>query len=169
MIKQERTSTGRLLCIALILNVATLVVGVAAGAASEPWRHLWSIVLVALPWVAVALVARYKPVYHFGEEQIGRQGDLTLPLLVPGIILTHGWVKDFEPLNWKPAVLLAVILAFALTFAATRVERELSKATIYIFAVATFAYGYGAGMILDAGLDRSTPQIYPVKIGRAHV
>ena len=54
--------------------------------------------------------------------------DLTLLLLTPGIFLTAGWLRDFEPLNWKQAVLLAVILAFALTFAATRVERELSKA-----------------------------------------
>ncbi len=90
--------------------------------------------------------------------------DLTLLLLTPGIFLTAGWLRDFEPLNWKQAVLLAVILAFALTFAATRVERELSKAAIYILAVAAFAYGYCAGMILDAGLDRSTPQIYPVTV-----
>ncbi len=127
--------------------------------------------LVALPWVAIAAVARFQPLYRFGGRSTDRHLDLTSPLILPGFILTWRAVSELETLDWKGPAMLASAIGLLLTGAAARVDPWFQKQrwALLVSGLMTCLYGYGAGMELNALADRSAPRVYPVVVAAKHV
>jgi hypothetical protein len=112
--------------------------------------------LVALPWVAIGTVARFQPLYRFGGRSTDRHLDLTLPLILPGFILTVHAMSEIETLDWKGPAMLAFAGGALLTGAAGRVDPWFQKQRwiVLVAGLITCLYGVGAGLKLNALADR---------------
>jgi len=121
---------------------------------------------VALPWVAVALVARFQPFYRFGGPKKSPLPDLSLPLMIPGFLLTLQVLNSMSPVGWRPTFALSMVFGFALAAATMRVDPWLRKhrGSAALLTLFCLVYGYGAGLEVNALLDRSPPMTYPVVV-----
>jgi hypothetical protein len=152
------------------VNGAAIAFSAAGFLLPDP-DYLVFAVLVALPWVAIGAVARFQPLYRFGGRATDRHLDLTLPLILPGFILTLRAVSEVETLDWKGPAMLACAAGLLVTGAAARVDPWFRKQrwVVLLSSLMTCLYGYGAGLELNALADRSAPLVYPVVVAAKHV
>jgi hypothetical protein len=143
----------------------------AAGFLLPDPDHLVFAALVALPWVAIGTVARFQPLCRFGGRSTDRHLDLTLPLILPGFILTLRAVSEVETLDLKGPAMLAFAGGLLLTGAVARVDPWFQKQrwVVLVAGLITCLYGYGAGLELNALADGSAPRVYPVVVAAKHV
>jgi hypothetical protein len=159
----------RLRSLAKWLNGAGVTLGIAALFLPD-YEHLLTGTLIALPWVAVWLVARFQPLYRFGGRPNDAHPDLTAILMLPGLLLMARMATEFKTLEWKPLVMLACAGSLLLTGAALKVDpwfrqQRLSALLLGIFAC---AYGWGAGLEINVLADATTPSIYPTQVLGKH-
>jgi len=121
---------------------------------------------IALPWIAVILVARFKPFYRFGGPNDSPLPDLSLPLFIPGLVLTLAAMVSISTVDWYAPLALSLLGALILTGVATLVDPWLRKhrATAILLILFCCGYGYGAGLEINALLDHSIPTSYPVTV-----
>jgi hypothetical protein len=129
---------------------------------SDPF-HVAFAGLVALPWVAIVLVALFQPLYRFGVRGGDQHPDLTPALIVSGIILMLRALSAFQTLDWRGPLMLACVGGLALAGAAARVDPWFRKRRweVLLLGLITCSYGYGAGLELNALADRSVPRVFP--------
>jgi len=152
------------------LTVATYAMGFGSFLLSDPDHVLtWS--LLALPWVGILLVAKFAPFYRFGGPRNSPLPDLSLALIGPGLFLALGALRSIAPVGWEGPLLISVLGSFMLVGAAFWRDPWLQKhhGTTVLLAVICCSYGYGAGMQVNALLDRSTPKSYRVIVTAKHV
>jgi hypothetical protein len=144
----------------------------AAGSLLPDPDHLVFTGLLALPWIAIVLVARFQPLYRFGGGSSNdRHLDLTAPLILPGFILTLRAVfHDIETLDWKGPAMLAFAGGLLLTGAAVQIDPWFRKQrwSVLLCGLMICLYGYGAGLELNAIADRSAPQVFQVVVLAKH-
>jgi hypothetical protein len=133
--------------------------------------HVLTWTAVGLPWVAIVLVARFQPFYRFGGPNKSPLPDLSLALMVPGFVLALEALTSMSPVGWPPTFELSLVFCFALCGAAMLADPWLRKhrVTVLLLAVLCSGYGYGAGLEVNALLDRSTPINYRVAVLSKHV
>ncbi|HZO20855.1 MAG TPA: hypothetical protein VFB37_00035 [Steroidobacteraceae bacterium] len=152
------------------LNTVTiiLVITVLAISDTRPWLL---VVLALLPWIAIALVARFQPIYRFGARRGDPHPDLTLPLMVPGLVMVLPVLSSLHTLDWKAPLAIAGVLGIALAGAAALVDPWFRQHRWNVLLVAVFAcaYGYAVGMEINAHADPTDPRIYPVHVLTKHV
>jgi hypothetical protein len=144
---------------------------VAAGFLLPDPTHLLFASLAALPWIAIVLVAKLQPLYGFASGRNDERVDLTIPLILPGLVATLQAVSSFNTLEWQGPLMLAFAGGAALTGAAARIDPSLGRQRwgVPLIGLFTCAYGYGTGLQLDVLADRSTPREYQVKVVEKHV
>ena len=152
------------------LTVAAYALGFGSFLLSDPDHVLtWS--LLALPWVGILLVAKFAPFYRFGGPRNSPLPDLTLALIGPGLFLALGAMRSIAPVGWEGPLRISVLGSFILVGTAFWRDPWLQKhhGTTVLLALICCSYGYGAGMQVNALLDRSTPKSYRVIVTAKHV
>ncbi|HEY3786488.1 MAG TPA: hypothetical protein VGL55_14525 [Steroidobacteraceae bacterium] len=167
---QRARRIARLRQLATGLNAATVALVIAVLVVSDSYPLLLAL-LAVLPWIAIGLVARFQPFYRFGVRRGAPHPDLTLPLMVPGLLMVLPVLASIHTLSWKAPVLVAVAGGIALAGIAARVDPWFRQHRWNVLLVGLFAcaYGYGAGMELNARADPTDPRIYPVRVLTKHV
>lgn len=130
------------------------------------YHHLAIGILIALPWIAIWLVARFQPLYRFGAKRNDAHPDMTLGLMTPGLILMVRALLDAHTLDWTGPLTLAVAGGLPLTCAALRVDPWFRRqgATAILTCIFTLAYGFGAGFEIDVLADSTKPSIYATQV-----
>lgn len=155
----------RLKLLAKCLNGVTITVGIAAFVLPD-YHHLVTATLIALPWVAVYLVARFQPLYRFGTRRNDAHPDLTGVLMIPGLLLMARALADAHAFDWLGPLVLAFGGGLALSGAALRVDPwfRQQRWTAILTCVFIFAYGFGAGFEIDVLADSTKPSIYTTQV-----
>lgn len=152
--------------------LSRITFGLAIGAYLLPDPHhvlVW--ICIALPWGAVALVRQFQPFYRLGGPKNSPLPDLSLPFFMPGVVLSLLALMSMSSVGWQPTFELSLVFFVALVAAAMLVDPWLRKHRVaaLLLAVLCSGYGYGAGLEVNALLDRSTPINYPVAVLSKHV
>jgi hypothetical protein len=160
----------RLRHVARGLNLSVYVFGLASLLIPDP-DHVLTWVMVALPWCTILLVAYFKPYYRFGGPRNSPLPDLTLALITPGLFLTLRALQGIAPVGWEGSLLLTVLGSAALVGVAFWFDPWLKqhRGTAVLLMILGCGYGYGAGMIINALLDESTPRTYQVLVTAKHI
>lgn len=147
------------------LNWVVYAVGIASFFISDP-QHLFTWTMVALPWTGILLVAAFRPYYRFGGPRNSPLPDLSLVLIIPGALLTLRVLQSIAPIGWQGPLWLTSIGSLILVGAALWVDPWLRRhrGTTILLVFVCCGYGYGAGLELNALLDRSASQAYQVKV-----
>lgn len=159
----SRRHSRRLKAVAKYLNGGTVVLGIAAFVLPD-YHHLATTLLIALPWVAVWLVARLQPLYRFSGKR--NHPNLVLPLFLPGLLLTAQALTEAHTFDVSGPLILACCGGLALTAAALRADpgfRQQRWTTILI-CVFLLSYGFGAGLEIDMLADSSPATIYHTQV-----
>jgi hypothetical protein len=145
------------------LNLVVYGVGLAGFLIRDP-DHVLTWALVALPWVAILLVAHFAPYYRFGGPKNSPLPDLSLVLIIPGLFLALRALPGIAPVGWQGPLLLTVCGSAMLVGPALWCDPWLKRhrGTAVLLLILCCGYGYGAGIQVNALLDRSTPQKYRV-------
>jgi hypothetical protein len=156
---------ARLRHLGAVLNGATIVLLLGSLVLAD-CGYLLLATLAALPWVAIALVALFQPLYRFAGSRNDERVDLTLPLILPGLALTVHAVSTINTVGWQGPLLLACGGGVALTAVAARIDPWFRQQRLGFLLVGVFAcvYGYGAGLEINALADRSVAQVHRVKV-----
>jgi hypothetical protein len=134
-------------------------------------------VLLALPWIAIWIMARAPGIYGFNQPRGRGQPDLTSLLIAPGFLLMLRTLKDIEILDWQALLLWAVLITCAVigTLVWTVPAARQKPAGVLIVLLLMLSYGYGAGATVNALLDRTPPTNYKAQVygkyvtgGRSH-
>ena len=155
----------RLRLVAKWINGATFVVCIAALGLPD-YGHVVTGTLLALPWVAVWMVSRFQPLYRFGAKRNDTHPDLTAPLMIPGLVLAVRAMTDVHTLDWQAPLMLACVGGIALGGSALRVDpwfRQQHWAAL-LMGLFICAYGYGAGLELNALADSTLPNVYATQV-----
>jgi hypothetical protein len=158
----RRTASG--------LNFAVYGLGLISFLIRDPHHVLtWS--MVALPWVAILLVANFAPFYRFGGPRNSPLPDLSLVLIIPGLFLMLHALQWIAPIGWDGPLLLTVCgsaILVGLGFWCDPWLRKYRGLTLLLLILCC-GYGYGAGLQVNALLDRSTPKTYRVIVTGKYV
>lgn len=135
-----------------------------------------AVALVVLPWIALGIAARSKPLYRFvmmrkrGAPSGEPQPDLAGPLLLPAFFLAATvWnnASSIAVLQSRPLLLLGCIVGCVLFAAVARLDptcwQRLPAAPLVILAAACI-YGYGACGTLNRLADGSVGTVYPAQV-----
>ena len=152
------------------LNLTVYGLGLASFFIRDPY-HVMTWAMVALPWVAILLVANFAPYYRFGGPRNSPLPDLSLALVIPGLFLTLSALQRIAPIGWKGPLSLTVFGSAILAGLALWCDPWLKKrrGTVALLLILCCGYGYGGGMQVNALLDPSTPQSYRVIVTAKHV
>ena len=133
--------------------------------------HVLTWMMVALPWVVILLVAHFAPFYRFGGPRNSPLPDLSLALIIPGLFLALSALRRFAPIGWEGPLILTVFGSALLIGLAFWCDPWLKKhrGTAVLLLILGCSYGYGAGVQVNALLDRSTPQAFRVLVTEKHV
>jgi len=164
-VEERQRQIARLRHLATALNGVAIVLLLGTLVLADPGYPLLAAV-AALPWVAIALVARFQPLYRFAGTRNDERVDLTLPLILPGLALTVHAVSAVNTVGWQGPLLLAGAGGLALTALAGRIDPWLRQQRWAVLLVGVFAcvYGYGAALEVNSLADRSAAQVYRVKV-----
>jgi hypothetical protein len=152
------------------LNLAVYGLGLASFFLRDP-NHVLMWAMIALPWVAILLVAKFAPYYRFGGPRNSPLPDLSLVLIIPGAFLTLHALQGIAPVGWEGPLFLTVVGSAILVGLAFWCDPWLKQhqGTAVLLLILCCGYGYGAGLEVNALLDRSTPQTHRVIITAKHV
>ena len=169
-LKQHGIAELTLRRVASALNFAAYGLGFASFFVRD-LNHALTWALIALPWVAILLVAKFAPFYRFGGPRNGPLPDLSLALIGPGLFLMLGVLQSVVPVGWQGPSLLAVLGSALLVGVAFWRDPWLKthRGATLLLLLLCCSYGYGAGMQVDALLDGSAPQTYRVHVTAKHV
>jgi hypothetical protein len=147
------------------LNLAVYGLGLASFFIRDPY-HVLTWAMVALPWVAVLLVAYFAPYYRFGGPRNSPLPDLSLVLILPGAFLTLHALQGIAPVGWEGPLFLTVFGSGIVVGLAFWRDPWLKKhrGTVALLLILCCGYGYGAGMQVNALLDRSVPRPFRVVV-----
>jgi hypothetical protein len=152
------------------LNFAVYGLGLASFLMRDP-DHVLTWAMIALPWVAILLVAKFAPYYRFGGPRNSPLPDLSLVLIIPGLFLILHALQRIAPIGWRGPLLLTLSGSAILAGVAFWCDPWLKKhrGTTVLLLILCCGYGYGAGMQLNALLDRSTLETYRVIVVSKYV
>jgi len=125
--------------------------------------------LIALPWITLCAVWLRRPNLTVGSK---RETDVSLGIVGPGVALAYISLQgDIDAVGLVGPALMGLIGTILMTFAVVRISPDPMRghASLLVLVVTAAAYGYGAGMQIDAQLDSSPPTTYAVRVLDKHV
>jgi hypothetical protein len=129
------------------------------------------LLLAALPWVAVWIMARSPGLYTINAPRGSGRPDLTILLISPGFLLTFRALQDVQILDWHGVLVGAGLVAMGLMgsvlWAVPAIRQKLGIAALTLALV--LAYGYGVVALGNAVLDRSSGASYTTTVYAKHV
>lgn len=166
--RQQTLSTAR--SVARIATWANTGLIVWAFLYPHPYELL-ILVLAALPWVAVWIMAQSPGLYTFNAPRGSARPDLTILLISPGFLLALRALLDVQVLDWQRLSLWAVLVAMALISSVVWVIPSARQrlGMVVLTLVLLMAYGYGVTSLGNAMLDHSSGSTYPTTVYSKHV
>jgi hypothetical protein len=151
--------------IAIWLYRGVYGLGIAIFLVPDPY-HVLTWIAVAMPWLAIGAVAKFRPFYRFGGPKNGPLPDLSLLLIIPGAFLALRVLGSMSTVDWHSALALTLLGGLATIGAAFYVDPWLRKhlVTTAFLGMLCCGYGYGAGLEVNALLDHSPPTSYRVTV-----
>jgi hypothetical protein len=148
-----------------LLSGATLALGGWAWFYPVPYRLVVSL-LVLLPWVGLAIVARSSGLFRIDEKRNDPHPSVGVPFMLPGFVLTLRVIRDMNFVEWSGPLYVSAALAVLLAIAAVMADHSLKNrlGIVILLFVLSMSYGFGAGMEGNALLDHSKPSVYPTQI-----
>lgn len=124
------------------------------------------IVLVLLPWLAVATVARSHGLYTFAQDRGDVRPNMLFPYILPGIALTTRVLLEVKLIDWRVPLYLTLGVASVLAAAALMAGRPMKYPRVMALALFVIAlpYGFGASIQANFQLDRSEPQQFRARV-----
>lgn len=144
-----------------------IAIALAVGSFLLPdYHHLMIGILIAVPWIAIWLVARFQPLYRFGGRRNDAHPDLTSALMIPGLLLMVRALADAHTLAWSGPLTLAVAGGLPVSAAALAVDPWFRRQRLVaiLTCIFTLAYGFGAGLEIDVLADSTNPTIYITQV-----
>ena len=131
----------------------------------EPY-WLAIVLLIILPWLAVAITMRSGGLFRIDAKKNDPHPTVAIPFIMPGFILMLRAVSDVNLLEWRTVTYVSLLLAFALAAAAIAADHSLKrqKGTMLTIILLTIAYGYGATMEANTIFDRSDTAVFSAQI-----
>jgi hypothetical protein len=126
-------------------------------------------VLLLLPWLFVALMARHPGLYDINGTASPGRPNLAAALIPAAIILALRAFRDVHILEWHGLLPWAIGTAVLLGVSIYSVNRTASRkwSTAFTILLVSAAYGFGAATSADAWLDRSAPAKFrPAVLGK---
>lgn len=127
--------------------------------------------LISWPWLALALVACRAGVFTVYDRR-GQHNpiELGLAFALPGLTLTLLAVVYLHVVRWQDSVALTIAFTLLLWFPAMKADAVVRKrrGRIVGLLVVCAPYGYGAGMEVNALLDRSPAMTYSAHVTDKH-
>jgi hypothetical protein len=153
----------RIVSIALALNLIAVVTAYAAYADWVSRRSL-VLLLVVFPWITLLLVRIFRPALYLNREL--KMTNVTLAVVGPGLALLYLSLSDSTPIHWlKPTILTilgAVSLIMGVVFANPAAKPR--GHALVVLAALCCAYGYGAGLQINALFDSGIAKSYPIRV-----
>lgn len=138
----------------------------------DPVPYLLPVLLMlALPWVAIWVTEHYKGVVVINEKKRDPRPGAGLAFMWPCLLLVPQALSRMHLLEWKRPLLLGLLVAGVLTFAAWDADVSVRRqpwSALILFLI-SLAYGYGATMETNAMFDRSRTQWYQPMIVSKHI
>jgi hypothetical protein len=124
-----------------------------------------------LPWGAILLVARSGGLYRLDARRNEVRPNVAAGLYMPGFVLLLRAVDDVGVLDWQRTLIYGVLAAVVLCWAALMSDATLRthRASVLALFALSCAYGYGAVVLGNAGLDRAPGTEYRVAVLGRHV
>jgi hypothetical protein len=157
-------------------RIARLAIWVNAGLVA--WTFLYPhpyqaliFILIALPWIAIWIMAQAPGIYAFNGPRGSGRPDLTVLLIAPGFLLTLRALQDVQILDWQRLMLWAILVTLALivTVVWTLPAAREKPGSVLITLLLLLSYGYGASALENASLDRSPATSYSTQVYGKHV
>lgn len=128
-------------------------------------------VLIPWPWLALALVAGWPEVFTvYDLRSYQKRIELGLAFVFPGLALAMRAVLDLHVVRWQEPLALTIVFTLLLWFPAMKADAVVRNRRGRIVGLIGICavYGYGAGMELNALLDRSPAVTYSVHVTDKH-
>jgi hypothetical protein len=165
------TPDDRIATLAAARRKAQILNGILAASALWAFfypRPYWLAVtlLASLPWIAVVITARSHGLFRIDQQRNDPHPSVGFAFIMPGFILALRAIVDLHILRWQEGLWLAggigLLLWVAALMSDATLRAKISTAAVLFFLVP--AYGYGAGTLANALLDKSPAQIYSAMV-----
>lgn len=167
--QERQTGLAKARRLAQVLSITGLLSMFWAILFPAPYR-LMVLVLVALPWFALLMLRRYKGVFRIDHRRNDPHPNVALALICPGMGLLMRTITDYHFVGWQRPAMWAVGTSAVMCAIAAKLDPSVKlKGTIYAFFFLLLAYGFGAGMEMDALLDRSEGTPYETRVMSQYV
>jgi hypothetical protein len=150
-------------------NAATWAAAIWAFVYPQPYEAAL-LVVALLPWAAIVVAARGHGLYRLDARRNEVRPNLAIAMYVPGFALLLRAVEDVGVLDWKLALMYAVLATFIIFLAAVRSDPTLLERrslAIGLFCIMG-SYGYGAVALGNSELDSAAGQDYRVQVLAMH-
>jgi len=126
-------------------------------------QRLLVILLIGLPWMIFLLVISLR---KYCAIDLASKSDVKQALLLDGPMLCLLAIFDFSSAAWLGPLVMVILGAGFLVLGAANSAPALfaGRRQLATFAIVFGAYGYGAGMEINALLDSRSPKTYPVEV-----
>lgn len=125
-------------------------------------------ILVCLPLIAIAAIARWKNVYNIEKRASGSRPNLAFPLILPSLILALRTLHDVYLLHWQSLLPPAAIVTAFIAPLLSRANWSKRKAVVPILTLYSllFFFPYTCAALAQANiiLDGSTPERYHTSV-----
>ncbi|HTI11415.1 MAG TPA: hypothetical protein VL832_22735 [Puia sp.] len=151
------------------VNIAATGLALWSFAYPRPYQYV-AILLLAAPWVGIALTWYFKGLMRFDTKKSSPYPSVTALIFVSAGCLLLRAMLDFDlydhKMIWLPVISLAGILSFLCFMVCRKALTEgQNKMTAPVFMfIVSFIYTYGALVMTNCYHDRSVSQVFRVEI-----
>jgi len=157
-------------------RVATFLTVVACATGAWGWFYpqpywLLVVLLVLLPWIAVAITMHSGGLFRIDSKKNDPHPTVAVPFLLPGCVLALRAINDVNLLGWRAATYASFFVGFVLAATAIIADRSLrtQKGAMVGILLLSIFYGYGASVETNTILDRSATTVFSAQVVRKEV
>jgi len=149
------------------------IVGVLAGGWTLflPRPYAYAIMAsIIMPIIALVIMMNFRGLIRLNQKQGSAFPYVTYAVFAPGLALALRAMLDFNIFDYSRIWIPAVVIGVAYVVIANVVSKEfglksaMDYFTIVVLTTITFAYGYGAVVVVNCLFDKSVPQVFHAKV-----
>jgi hypothetical protein len=127
-------------------------------------------VLFLCPIVGIALAVRSKGLIQINQRRGDKRPSVASVVIMPAVVLAFRAFADFHLVDWKPALIVALIGGVLLALCIARADESARKwtALLLFMVVAAVPYAYGAVVEADVLFDKNQSQRFESQILGKH-
>ena len=132
---------------------------------------LFVVLLAMLPLVVILLMITSRGIYQVEGRRNDARPNLGYAYLFPGFGLAMCALRDSDALRWAPLLVGGAIVALLMTAACAAGDRGLRQRLGALLPLLLVSLAYGFGLVAEANVlpDRSSPQVFQVRVLGKHI